>query len=71
MLEECEQKLNNVSNWISNVEDKLFEIRVGYIWYDQDKIFYKSHCLLIKQRIIDSFVQNRVADVNNSSRCLL
>lgn len=43
MLEECEHKLKNVSNWVSNIKDKLFEIGLGYIWADQHKICYKSH----------------------------
>lgn len=71
MFEKCEQKFKNVSNWVSNIKDKLFEICLGYIWADQDKICYKIHLLLIKLRIIDNFVQNLIADINSSSRCML
>lgn len=71
MFEECEQKSKNVSNWVSDIKDKLLEIGLGHIWAEQDKICYKSHFLLIKQRIIDNFVQNLIADINSSSRCML
>lgn len=64
-------KSKNVSNWVSDIKDKLLEIGLGHIWAEQDKICYKSHFLLIKQRIIDNFVQNLIADINSSSRCML
>lgn len=61
-------KLKIVSKWLSNIKVKLYEIGIGYIWVGQDKICYKSHHLRLKRRIIDTFVQNRIANVNSSTK---
>lgn len=71
-IEQCEQKLKNVSNCVSNMKDKLFEIGIGYSWGDHDNFFfYKSYHLHKKRRIIDTFVQFIMVYANSSSRCTL
>lgn len=72
MLEECEHKWKNLSNWVSNIKDKLFK-KLVQATSGLTKTIYvtKGMFLRIKQRIIETLMQNFFADINSSSRCML
>lgn len=69
LYNECESSLAPAENWVSVIKNKLFEIGLGHIWYEQEYIHCATYFPLIKQRIIDHFTQQLVEQINSSSRC--
>ena len=67
LREDAENHRNyNGKNWASQIKDMLQQHGLGYVWQQQFEI--EIPFLTIKQRIIDNYLQNWYADINNSSR---
>ena len=59
----------SLNSWVSNLKIKLCEIGLGDFWLNQDNICVNLHFLVIKQRIVDIFVQSNFELINCSSKC--
>ena len=55
---ECDHSKKSLNSWVANLKNKLCEIGLGDFWLNQDNTRVNLHFPVIKQRIIDIFVQS-------------
>ena len=59
----------SLNSWVANLKNKLCEIVIGDFWLNLDNIRVKLHFPVIKQRIVDIFVQSNFEQINCFSKC--
>ena len=69
LREECDHSKKSLNSWVSNLKIKLCEIGLGDFWLNQDNICVNLHFPVIKQRIVDIYVQSNFELINCSSKC--
>ena len=69
LREGCDHSKKSLNSWVSNLKIKLCEIGLGDFWLNQDNICVNLHFPVIKQRIVDIFVQSNFEVINCSSKC--
>ena len=55
---ECDHSKRSLNSWFANLKNNLCEIGHGDFWLNQDNTRVNLHFPVIKQRIIDIFVQS-------------
>lgn len=55
-----------MKNWAFYIKNILRTHALAYLWINQ--LYINMSFVVIKQRIIDTFLQKGYADINNSSR---
>ena len=60
----------NATSWASLVKDLLFSLGFNEVWLQQGVGNYNIFISLLKQRLIDNFIQNWQARLGASSRAV-
>ena len=67
LKEDTETNCNyNGKNWAFQIKDMLQKLGLGFVWEQQ--FYIEIPFTLIKQRLIDNYLQKWYAEINNSSR---